>query len=120
MKQMDPEPGASSAFEMNRERVPAQSSLLLAVTEKLPVLRMGRETQKEADKRAVRVFPSDRVLQPAPSYEEYEDVPKAEGRARSTKRTKLARVEEEGSPPGMGSSTSDRFGKVRIYDLEPL
>jgi hypothetical protein len=115
MKQMDPEPGASSAFEMERGRVPAQSSLLLAVTEKLPVLRLGGESKKDADKRAIHVFPSDRVLQPAPSYEEYEDVPKAEGSARSTKRIRLSSAD---SPPGMGSSTrpttGGHFGKVRI------
>jgi hypothetical protein len=74
---MDPEPGAASESEMEIKRNPEQSSLIIAVTEKLPVLRLEGETKKIADKRDVRVFRKDQVLQPAPLYADYEDVPAA-------------------------------------------
>jgi len=74
---MDPEPGAASESEMKIERNPKQSSLLNSVTETLPVLRLDNETKKIAEKRAIRVFRKDQVLQPAPLYADYEDVPAA-------------------------------------------
>ena len=113
VKQMDPEPVASSAVEMNRERVPAQSSLLLAVSETLPIFRSDSENKKESEERAIHVFPKDRVLQPAAPYADYEYVPKAAGRARSAKRTRSPVV----SPPG---STGNHLGEVCIYFTELL
>jgi hypothetical protein len=86
MKQMDPEPGAASDSEMKRERNPAQSSLLLSVTETLPVLQMKGETKKTAEKRAIRVFRKEQVLEPAPSYADYEDVQAAVDRGSRAKR----------------------------------
>ena len=74
---MDPEPGAASESEMKIERNPTQSSLLNSVTETLPVLRLVNEPKKIADKRAIRVFRKNQVLQPAPPYADYEDVPAA-------------------------------------------
>ena len=90
MRQMDPEPGAASESEMKIERNPKQSSLLNSVTETLPVLRLDNETKKIAEKRAIRVFRKDQVLQPAPPYADYEDVPAAVDRRPAGRRGKRA------------------------------
>jgi hypothetical protein len=107
MKQMDPEPGAATVSEMNRQRTPAQSSVLLSVTEKLPILQQKGETQSAAKKRAVHVFRKDQVLQPAPPYADYEDVPAAPTagiRRRGSKRVL--------SPERVGDR---KTGKVHTY-----
>ena len=103
MKQMDPEPGAATVSEMNKQRNPAQSSVLLSVTEKLPILQQEGETQSAAKKRAVRVFRKDQVLQPAPPYADYEDVP-----AVATRRGKKRFL----SPERVGDR---KTGKVHTY-----
>ena len=106
MKQMDPEPGAATVSEMNKQRNPAQSSVLLSVTEKLPILQQKGETQSAAKKRAVHVFRKDQVLQPAPPYADYEDVPAAPTRIRRRGSKRVL------SPERVGDR---KTGKVHAY-----
>ena len=103
---MDPEPGAASESEMKIERNPTQSSLLNSVTETLPVLRLVNEPKKIADKRAIRVFRKNQVLQPAPPYAEYEDVPAAVDRRSACRTAKRPK-----SPQPVGDRGT---GKVHI------
>ena len=142
MQQMDPEPDA--VLEIKRQRNPAQCSLLLAVTKKMPVYQQPGVSASDAIKSALHTFPESQVLKPAPSYECYDQLPAPKIIKDGKRIKKVARVLRPAppyadyedvpkaagracsakrtrspvvSPPG---STGDHFGKVCIYFTETL